>query len=76
MNKLLSQFIVYMLQKEADVIQEQEQDEKGKSMDSFNIVLDQINLEERDSRFDKTESIMRASRLEKRSSLIPTKDKP
>lgn len=40
MNKLLCQLIVYTLEKEADVITEQEQDEKGKSMDSFNIVLD------------------------------------
>ena len=53
MNKLLSQFIVYLLEKEADVINEQEYDEQ-KSLENYNIVLDDINVDERDSKFERT----------------------
>lgn len=41
-------------------------------MESYNVVLDDINLEERDSKFERTESLLRNSKLEKRSSLNPT----
>ena len=71
MNKLLCQFIVYLLEKEADIINEQEIDDH-KSLESYNVVLDDINLEERDSKFERTESLLRNSKLEKRSSLNPT----
>lgn len=70
MNTLLCQFIVYLLEKEAEVINEQEYDEH-KSLESYNIVLDDINLEERDSKFERTESLLRNSKLEKRASLNP-----
>ena len=68
MNKLLCQFIVYLLEKEADIINEQEIDDH-KSLESYNVVLDDINLEERDSKFERTESLLRNSKLEKRGSL-------
>lgn len=70
MNNLLCQFIVYNLEKEADIINEQEYDEK-KSMESYNVILDDINLE-RDSKFERTESMMRNSRVDKRSVLVPS----
>lgn len=62
MNTELSRFIVQFLEKEADIIIEPEFDE-NKSLDSCNIVVDDINLEERESKFDKTESLMRNSKL-------------
>lgn len=43
MNKRLCEFIVIMLKKEANIVTEQEYDEK-KSLESFNIILDDINL--------------------------------
>jgi hypothetical protein len=39
-------------------------------MDSYNIVLDDINVEDRDSKFERTESMLRLSKMEKRSSSI------
>lgn len=72
MNRLLCQFIVYVLQKEADIINEQEYDEH-KSLESFNIVLEDVNLEERESKFERTESLLRNSKIEKRGSLNTTK---
>ena len=68
MNKLLSQFIVYLLEKEADVINEQEYDEQ-KSLENYNIVLDDINVDERESKFERTESLLRLSKVEKRASV-------
>ena len=50
MNKLLCQFIVYLLEREADIINEMEYDDH-KSLESYNVVLDDINLEERESKF-------------------------
>ena len=50
MTKLLCQFILYILQRDADIINEQEFDEH-KSLESYNVVLDDINLEERESKF-------------------------
>lgn len=66
---MLCQFIVYNLEKEADIINEQEYDEK-KSMESYNIMLDDINFDDRDSKFERTESNLRNSKLEKKSILV------
>jgi hypothetical protein len=71
MNKLLCQFIVYLLEKEADVINEQEYDEQ-KSLENYNIVLDDINVDERESKFERTESMLRLSKVEKRTSMNPS----
>jgi hypothetical protein len=50
MNTNLTKFIVNTFEKEADILIEAENSE-SKSFDSCNIVIDEINLEDRDSKF-------------------------
>jgi len=61
MNQELSKFIVNTLEREADVIIEMEDDE-SKSIDSCNIVIEELAADERDSNFVKTDNL-RNSRL-------------
>lgn len=50
MNTQITKFIVNSFEKQADVMIEAENSE-NKSYDSCNIVIDDINIEDRDSRF-------------------------
>lgn len=63
-----------MLKKDANVVTEQEYDDR-KSLESYNIILDDINLEERESKFERTESALRNSRMERKSMLVPSGSK-
>jgi hypothetical protein len=64
-----------ILKKDAKLVNEQEYDER-KSLESYNIILDDINLEERESKFERTESVLRNSRMERKSMLVPSGSKP
>jgi hypothetical protein len=75
MNKRLCDFIMLILKKDAKLVNEQEYDER-KSLESYNIILDDINLEERESKFERTESVLRNSRMERKSMLVPSGSKP
>lgn len=65
MNTGLLQYVSQFFEKEADVLIEQESDE-NKSMEGCNILVEDIKLQERDSKLQG----LRASRLQKRSSSV------
>jgi hypothetical protein len=69
MNTELTRFIVNTFEKEADILIEPQNDD-SKSIESFNVAIDDINIDELDSRFDRGESTLRNSRLEKQRSSL------
>lgn len=69
MNTELTKFIVNTFEKEADILIEAENSE-SKSVDSCNIVIDEINLEDRDSKLETGRDSLRNSRLDRKYSSI------